>query len=110
MPAIGMGMTYVLPDVLDGFRADGRKLLDAAREEGRKAGVDCDAELFELQGAADDVPGCLLSCARRYGAELVVLGTHGRRGVARAMLGSVAEGFVRIAECPVLLVPRRVAP
>jgi len=34
----------------------------------------------------------------------VVLGTHGRRGVQRLMLGSVAERFVRMATCPVLLV------
>jgi nucleotide-binding universal stress UspA family protein len=38
------------------------------------------------------------------GADLVVMGTHGRRGVARALLGSVAEKVVRSASCPVLTV------
>jgi nucleotide-binding universal stress UspA family protein len=37
-------------------------------------------------------------------ADLVVIGTHGRRGVSRFLLGSVAEGVVRIAPCPVLVV------
>lgn len=37
-------------------------------------------------------------------ADLVVVGTHGRRGVARFLLGSVAEGVVRLAPCPVLVV------
>ena len=37
-------------------------------------------------------------------ADLIVLGTHGRRGLARALLGSVAEKIVRTASCPVLTV------
>ena len=40
-------------------------------------------------------------------ADLVVIGTHGRRGVSRLLLGSVAEGVVRIAPCPVLVVRPR---
>ena len=37
-------------------------------------------------------------------AELIVVGTHGRRGLRRFLLGSVAEGVIRLAECPVLVV------
>ena len=43
--------------------------------------------------------------ARRVGADLIVIGTHGRTGVSRALLGSVAEAVVRHAPCPVLTVP-----
>jgi nucleotide-binding universal stress UspA family protein len=42
--------------------------------------------------------------AREIDADLIVMGTHGRRGVARALLGSVAESVVRTAACPVLTV------
>lgn len=42
--------------------------------------------------------------ASDIGADLVVVGTHGRRGLARLFLGSVAEGVVRLAPCPVLVV------
>jgi nucleotide-binding universal stress UspA family protein len=43
-------------------------------------------------------------------ADLVIVGTHGRRGVARALIGSVAENTVRLAPCPVLVVrPKQVA-
>jgi nucleotide-binding universal stress UspA family protein len=42
--------------------------------------------------------------AHRVGADLIVMGTHGRRGVPRMILGSVAEAVMRIAPCPVLLV------
>jgi len=40
----------------------------------------------------------------RLGADLVVMGTHGRRGLKRILLGSVAEMVVRTSPCPVLLV------
>jgi nucleotide-binding universal stress UspA family protein len=43
-------------------------------------------------------------------ADLVVLGTHGRRGLTRLLLGSVAEGVVRLAPCPVLVVRPKAAP
>lgn len=42
--------------------------------------------------------------AEQVGAELIVMGTHGRRGVRRVLLGSVAESVVRSAPCPVLTV------
>ncbi|MEO6773672.1 MAG: universal stress protein [Kofleriaceae bacterium] len=42
--------------------------------------------------------------ARKLGADLIVMGTHGRRGLRRLLLGSVAEAVVRSAPCPVLLV------
>ena len=42
--------------------------------------------------------------AKSWGAELIVIGTHGRRGVGRILLGSDAEQTVRIAPVPVLLV------
>ena len=45
------------------------------------------------------------SYARRVGADLIVVGTHGRTGIRRALLGSVAELVVRRARCPVLVVP-----
>ncbi|HET7544981.1 MAG TPA: universal stress protein [Polyangiaceae bacterium] len=43
-------------------------------------------------------------------ADLVVVGTHGRRGIARLLLGSVAEAVVRLAPCPVLVVRAKALP
>lgn len=53
-----------------------------------------------------DVGGGIVAEARRWRADLVVVGTHGRRGVKRLMLGSVAEAVARRSEVPVLLVRR----
>jgi nucleotide-binding universal stress UspA family protein len=48
--------------------------------------------------------------ARDFDAHLVIVGTHGRRGLSRMLLGSVAEGVVRLSPCPVLVVrPREVS-
>ena len=48
-------------------------------------------------------PGpCILDYAREQEIDLIVMGTHGRRGVRRLVLGSVAEEVMRLAECPVL--------
>ncbi len=49
----------------------------------------------------------ILDVAQRDKVDLIVLGTHGRTGLAHAMLGSVAERVVRLAPCPVLTVRER---
>jgi len=46
----------------------------------------------------------IVALARDEGADLVVIGTHRRGGIARALLGSVADRVVRLAPCPVLTV------
>ncbi len=45
--------------------------------------------------------------AKKFDADIIVVGTHGRRGVSRLLLGSVAEGVLRSALCPVLVVRQK---
>jgi hypothetical protein len=47
----------------------------------------------------------LVGYARRHGIDLIVVGTHGRTGMSRVLIGSVAGHVVRTAPCPVLTVP-----
>jgi nucleotide-binding universal stress UspA family protein len=49
----------------------------------------------------------IVTLARHLEADLIVVGTHGRGGIDRALLGSVADRLVRLAPCPVLTVPDR---
>lgn len=51
----------------------------------------------------------ILSYAKQRAADLIVLGTHGRTGIAHLLIGSVAENVVRKSECPVLTVPERMS-
>jgi len=58
----------------------------------------------ELAVALGDPYREILDYVKRMSIDLIAMGTHGRGGVARAMLGSVAEKVVRTAPCPVLTV------
>jgi nucleotide-binding universal stress UspA family protein len=49
-------------------------------------------------------PECIVDVAKQRGADIIVMGTHGRRGVMHALLGSVAEHVVRTSPVPVLTV------
>ncbi|MEI7294874.1 MULTISPECIES: universal stress protein [Paraburkholderia] len=61
--------------------------------------------LIKTSSTFDDVPHAIERDAVRWKAQLVVLGTHGRRGVTRWLLGSVAERTLRLTSVPLLLVP-----
>ena len=51
-----------------------------------------------------NAPNCILSVAQKQNIEVIVMGTHGRHGLTRLLMGSVAEAVVRAAPCPVLTV------
>ena len=58
----------------------------------------------ELHVETGDPGGQVLDAAKRLGADLIVMATHGRKGLRRLILGSVAERIIREAPCPVLTV------
>ena len=76
------------------------KLRQVANE--RLAGIEC--HVMTRAAFPPEVATAVLETASEIGADLIVLATHGRTGVARFFLGSVAEGVVRGASCPVLTV------
>lgn len=78
-----------------------RRMLEAAVRTGSQAS----AKVLIRAGGVGDI---IVDAARIAGAELIVMGTHGRTGVKRLLLGSVAEHVVRHAGCPVVTV--RAAP
>ena len=61
----------------------------------------------EVRIRLSDVGDIIVDAAREEGAELIVMGTHGRTGVRRLVLGSVAEHVLRHADCPVVAVHAR---
>jgi nucleotide-binding universal stress UspA family protein len=80
----------------------GADLLAACARRVSSAGVDVDTLLIE--GSGQRLADVVSAQAVAWPADLVVLGTHGRHGIARAVLGSEAEQVVRRAAVPVLLV------
>ena len=75
------------------------KKLQPLLESARKEGVEARALL--LKGFADEA---IVEAAKKQGADLIVMGTHGRRGAARFFLGSVAARVISTAPCPVMTV------
>lgn len=89
-------------NLVDGLRERGRAILADAQKLVRKHELEPETSLEEtIGGAAADR---ILAHAREWGADLIVMGTHGRRGLRRLALGSDAEQVVRDADVPVLLV------
>jgi nucleotide-binding universal stress UspA family protein len=80
-------------------------MLETGRRQAAEQGVKAEVVLRELtQGRVSDV---LIDVAKEASCDLIVLGTHGRRGLRRLMLGSDAEAVARTSTVPVLLVPYR---
>jgi nucleotide-binding universal stress UspA family protein len=94
---------YIDPAVLEavarGYRKASQKKLDSMVARAKRAGVRARSLLLQGEPAAQ-----ILQAARARRAALVVVGTEGRRGIARAIVGSVAGRVVAGAHCPVLTV------
>jgi nucleotide-binding universal stress UspA family protein len=84
------------------LREAGEKLLATCKARAAKDGVAADAVLLERLGTR--ICDAVVQEARDCGADLIVLGTHGRCGMRRLTLGSDAEQIARLASVPVLLV------
>jgi nucleotide-binding universal stress UspA family protein len=68
------------------------------------AAVEAETVMLEGNDPSQRVASMVVKDAQHWDADLIVLGTHGRRGLDRIFLGSVAETLVRMAPTPVLLV------
>ena len=89
--------------MLDAIKAGARKTLARVERSARAAGSRPESVLVEDLGGR--VADAIVRQAKRWRADLIVIGTHGRRGVKRVLLGSDADLVVRYSPVPVLLVP-----
>jgi len=91
-----------LDRLLDELRESGRAILAAAERKAAAAGVAFEG--FIEESASVRVADVVVRRARELGADLIVLGTHGRRGLRRVVMGSDAEIVLRYTPVPVLMV------
>lgn len=98
----GEQMYYDFPTVIESLREQGKRVLQAAEAYARGRGVEVQVELVEAVG--NKAAEFIVKCAAAWAADLIVMGTHGRRGFGRWALGSDAESVLRSASVPVLLV------
>ncbi len=84
---------------LEKERAEEEQKLASLIEEENMEGIVADYVIYE--GFAEE---CILDYAKRQEADIIIMGSHGRRGLKRMILGSVAEHVIRRAPCPVLVI------
>ena len=96
---------YVDFDALwDAYKEEGNKVLNKAIEKVQPLGIAFETSLVELKPSSGHLAETIVAEAQAWPADLLVIGTHGHRGVSHFFLGSVAERVVRIATMPVLLI------
>jgi nucleotide-binding universal stress UspA family protein len=91
-----------LGSLVNAMREAGQKILADGLAIVQSAGVQAETVLVDQLGA--HLAETVAADARQWDASLVVVGTHGRRGVGRMLLGSGAEQIIRLAPCPVLVI------
>ncbi len=91
--------------LVESLKRSGKRLLARAARYAATRGIRPESELRE--NAAERIAEVVVARAKRWRADLLVMGTHGRRGVNRMLLGSDAELVVRNAPVPVLMVRAR---
>jgi nucleotide-binding universal stress UspA family protein len=92
--------TLNLDHAMAAIRGAGAKILEDARA--KASGIE--AETILLETMKRRVSEVLVDKSRELGCDLIVIGRHGQRGLARLILGSVAEQVAKIADASVLLV------
>ncbi len=104
--AMELGQGFVPPSYVDALydslRKNGERVLARAGAAAAAAGVDFTPVIVE--SGSGTVAQAILAQARKSKADVIVIGTHGRRGFSRILMGSDAEAVLREATVPVLLV------
>jgi len=89
--------------LIDSLRDGGKQIIRNALAVAKRHHAGVDTRLIEEFGTR--VADVILNEARKWRADLIVMGTHGRRGLDRMLLGSDADRVIRRSSIPVLLIP-----
>lgn len=101
-PQIG---PFILPEEYENYlKKRGQRILSNAEKLAKKSKVKIKTKLIEVRSVKERIAEIIVDEADHSRVNLIVLGTHGRRGLHRIFMGSVAEGVVRISSIPVLLI------
>jgi len=95
--------------IYDALVAEGALTTQQAAERMKKEGIEGQVEVADNFSTGKTTATQIQHMADTLGVDLVVVGTHGRSGFKRMVLGSVAEAFIRISTKPVLLIPQKMA-
>jgi nucleotide-binding universal stress UspA family protein len=96
VPELGVALTSTM---IDSMVRDNQVALEKLADTKRNR-----ATIGQALLRTGDARDLILQTAKELDAELIVMSTHGRRGISRALLGSVTESVIRTSPCPVLTV------
>ena len=99
---MGLGSYIDVDKVKEEMRAASNSLLAQALAQATAAG--CQAEVLAIESAERRLASMIVDAATTWNADLIVMGTHGRRGFERLLVGSVAEHVIRITTTSLMLV------
>jgi len=103
LPWLSLEVTApAVQELVDRLRSNGESILNDSVGAVRAAGVAVDSRLIDAMGTA--AGECVIAEAASWPADLIVCGTHGRRGVRRMLMGSDAEYILRHSPVPILMV------
>jgi nucleotide-binding universal stress UspA family protein len=97
-------LPYPPADLTEALHKEGERILAEAVASARDRKIDADGKLLVIDDPGRGISDAIEQEAERWDADLIVIGTHGRRGFRRLLLGSVAEHLIRIVTKPVLLI------
>jgi nucleotide-binding universal stress UspA family protein len=97
-------LPYPPADLMEALRKEGERILAEALGAARNGRIEADGKLLVIDRPGQRISDAIEQEAENWDADLIVVGTHGRRGFRRLLLGSVAENLIRISTRPVLLI------
>lgn len=98
-------VVYYAGDIIGSLQEAGARILSKAEAQVRRSGLR--PQTLRIDSRSRTVAEVIVAQARKLKADVIVIGTHGRRGLSHLLLGSDAESVVRAAPIPVLLVRGR---
>ena len=104
MTMVTIDAPFSVADYQKAMREAGQKVLATCAATARQAGVEVDTKFVILEVLRRRIFDAINEEAKGWPADLIVIGTHGRHGFNHLLLGSVAEGVIRLAVKPVLVI------
>jgi nucleotide-binding universal stress UspA family protein len=102
IPIVDMSGDFNITYMIDILRENGEKIIRNAVSAAEKAGLHTDAKTIESVGGR--TASYIVQEAEEWPADLIIMGTHGLRGISRLVMGSDAENVLRTCNVPILLV------
>jgi nucleotide-binding universal stress UspA family protein len=90
-------------DLVDELRAEAKRIVDGGAKRAKEAGVDARGVVVE-SAPSEDVGTAIVKFAEERNVATIFVGSHGRTGIVRVLLGSTADKVVKLSHCPVSVV------